>query len=294
VTPARNEADNLSRLGRCLIEQTWRPKAWIVVDNGSTDETADVVRELARDHGWIRLVSIATDAAPTRGRSSIRAFNAGILQGPEHPDFVTGLDADVSFGPEYFEALLDEFEKSPRLGIAAGLCHEPSGDGWAPVHVTYPNLRGASLTYRGSCLAQLLPLEGRYGWDGIVVVSANIRGWETAIFPQLSYFHHRPTGARDTGRFSSFAAEGDSAYYMWYRPSYMLLRTLYRALGERDLAATGLAWGYARSALRRGKRHPEPAFRTFVRANQAPTKWLSRAREVRGSRAGERAMPPRR
>lgn len=287
VTPARNEADNLRRLGGCLIEQTWRPEAWIVVDNGSTDGTAEVVHQLARDHGWIRLLSIASDANPGRGRSSVRAFNAGVMDVTDHPDLITGLDADVSFGPEYFDALRAEFERNPRLGMAAGLCYEPSDDGgWEPVHVTHPNLRGASFTCRRECLAQLLPLEERLGWEGIAVIRANVRGWETGIFPDLSYFHHRPTGARDANRFASFAEEGECAYYMWYRPSYMFLRTLYRSVGPRDPAATGLAWGYARSALRQRSRHPEPGFRAFVRSNQAPLNWLERAREITGRRGG--------
>jgi poly-beta-1,6-N-acetyl-D-glucosamine synthase len=284
VTPARNEAENLRRLGGCLIEQTWRPSAWIVVDNGSTDGTQDVVGELARDHRWIRLLAIESDPNPIRGRSSVRAFNAGVADIARHPHLITGLDADVSFGPDYFEGLRREFKSNPRLGIAAGQCYEPCRDGWTPVHVTYPNLRGASLTYRRECLTQLLPLEGRYSWDGIAVVRAKIRGWETVIFSDLPYFHHRPTGARDTSRFAGFAEDGDSAYYMWYRPSYMLLRTLYRAVRLRDPAATGLAWGYARSALKSRSRHPEPGFREFVRSNQSPANWLSRARDLAGKR----------
>jgi glycosyltransferase involved in cell wall biosynthesis len=282
VTPARNEADNLRRLGTCLIQQTWRPEAWIVVDNGSTDGTADVVRAFADTHPWIRLVSIASDAEPVRGRSSVRAFNAGVTEVTKHPDLITGLDADVSFESGYFDGLRSEFERNPRLGIAAGMCYEPVGDGWEPVHVTHPNLRGASLTYRRECLTELLPLEGRHAWDGIAVVRANIRGWQTAMVSDLRYFHHRPTGARDTSRFTSFAEEGDSAYYMWYRPSYMVIRTFYRTIGVRDPAAVGLVWGFARSALSRRSRHPEPGFREFVRSNQSPAKWLSRARETTG------------
>jgi GT2 family glycosyltransferase len=203
---------------------------------------------------------------------------------PRHADLVTGFDADVSFGPEYLDSLRRAFQRNPRLGIASGLCYERSGDEWEPVYVTSPNLRGASLTYRRECLAQLLPLEVRLGWEGIGVVRARLRGWETTIIPDLPYFHHRPTGARDVSRFASYAEDGDTAYYTWYRPSYTLLRTLYRAIGGRDPAAAGLVWGYARSAAHRRPRHPEAGFREFVRSNQSPTNWLFRAREVTGKR----------
>ena len=282
VTPARNEAENLRRLGRCLTEQAWRPDGWIVVDNGSTDGTAEVVGGLAQAHPWIRLISIPSDPTPARGRSSVRAFNAGVRELTEHPDLITGLDADVSFDSGYFGKLRQKFEADPRLGIASGLCYEPSGDGWEPVHVTRPFIRGASFTCRRECVTQLLPLEERLGWESIAVLRANVRGWRSAIFTDLGYFHHRPTGARDASRFGSFAEEGDSAYYMWYRPSYMLLRSLYRAIGLRDPAATGLAWGYARSALRRASRHPESGFREFVRSTQSPANWILRASEIMG------------
>jgi glycosyltransferase involved in cell wall biosynthesis len=285
VTPARNEADNLRRLAECIIGQTWRPQAWVVVDNGSTDGTQDVVRELNAAHDWIRLVSIPSDANPIRGSSSVRAFNAGVEDLVARADLVTGLDADVSFGPDYFDSLRREFLNNPSLGMAAGVCHEQEGDEWKPVHVTHPNLRGASLTYRRECLAQLLPLEARQmGWEALAIVKARTRGWETALIANLEYRHHRPTGARDHSRFSSYAEDGDTAYYMWYRPSYMVLRTIYRALSARDLAAAGLAWGYLRSALRRMPRHPERAFRTFMQSNQSPAKWLLRAREITGRR----------
>ena len=282
VTPARNEAENLRRLSKCLIEQTWRPEKWIVVDNGSTDATCDVVRELGRVHPWIQLVSIDDTAPPVRGSGGVQAFNAGVIGEKPHSELITNLDADVSFESTYFDSLRQQFEARPRLGIASGMCYELRQDRWEPVYVTYPHLRGAVRTYRRECLAQLLPLEERLGWDGIDAVRANVRGWETATIGTLGYFHHRPTGTRDLSRFSNFAERGNVSYYMWYRPSYMLMRTLYRVLGGRDPAAAGLAWGYVRSAASRKPRHAEAGFREFVHSNQSFRNWLHRVREARG------------
>lgn len=282
VTPARNEAANLRRLGAALIAQTWRPTAWRVVDNGSTDETESVVRELASHHDWISFLSIPGEERAVRGRASVRAFNAGVQSLPDEFDLVTNLDADVSFAPEYFDGLRTAFALRPYLGIASGLCYEEEGGGWVPVHVTYPNLRGASRSYRRACLQQLMPLEERLGWDGIDSVRANIRGWETATIPSLSYYHHRPTGARDASRFSGWAEEGSVSHYMWYRPPYLLARTLYRVFGTRDAAASGLVWGYARAALRREPRHAERGFREFVHEQQTLGQLPTRLRQIRG------------
>ena len=214
----------------------------------------------------------------------MRAFSAGISGGPEQTDLITNLDADVSFEPTYFDSLRREFEGNPRLGIASGLCFELRGDSWQPVNVTHTNLRGASRTYRRECFEQILPLEERFASEGIDVIRANIRGWDTATIPTLSYFHHRPTGARDRSRFSSFAEEGKVSHYMWYRPSYLLLRTLYRALSRRDPAAAGLVWGYACAAVTRKPRHADAGFREFVHSNQSLRHWPLRAREVTGKR----------
>jgi len=105
------------------------------------DGTQDVVREFGRVHGWIRLVSIPCDETPVRGRSSVRAFNAGVMGESKLADLVTGPDADVSFGPGDFDSLRRESQKNSRLGIAADLCYERHGDSSEPVHVTQPNLQ---------------------------------------------------------------------------------------------------------------------------------------------------------
>ena len=267
VTPARDESVSLRRLAASLIAQTSRPAAWIVVENGSTDDTAEVVRTLAAEHDWVRLLSIEPASRPVRGYASARAFNRGVASLDVHADLIMNADADVSFEAEYFAKLGAEFEARPRLGIASGLCYELEDDVWKAVHVTPPKIRGGAFTFRGDCLAELSPIEERHGWDGIDIMRAQLRGWETEMVPGISYFHHRATGERDASRLRAWVEEGALCHYMWYRPSYLAMRATYRLAAERDFAAAGLVWGYARH-MRHDPRQPEPGFARLVRTDQ--------------------------
>ena len=145
-------------------------------------------------------VAVFRETKAVRGRASVRAFNAGVLRESGRFDLITNLDADVSFEPTYFDVLRQEFERNPGLGIASGLCHELQGDCWRPVYVTYPNCAHVS---RG-VLDAVTPSGRASRLGGIDVIRANIRGWEIATIRTRRYFHHRPTGARDSSRFAGW------------------------------------------------------------------------------------------
>ena len=109
ITPARDEAENLRRLAPCLVAQTVRPAAWVIVDDGSTDGTRSLVTSLAREHPWIRVAS-AGGGTLERGGPIVRAFNAGLAELEPLPDIVVKLDADITLDPDHFERLLSGFE----------------------------------------------------------------------------------------------------------------------------------------------------------------------------------------
>lgn len=281
VTPARDEAPNLRRLFSSLVTQTVSPRQWIIVDNGSTDETRDVVKQLTEP--WIRLVNVPGEDRPVPGAPVVRAFNAGLAELADVPDVIVKLDADVSFEPTYFERLLEAFEREPRLGIAGGACLEQVGGEWRPVHVTGGHVRGAARAYRWSCLQDVLPLEERVGWDGIDELKAAVLGWRTGTVPGLAFKHHRALGARDGPRHIRWVRQGEASYYMGYRASYLLLRTLHRSLG--DPAAIAMIGGYARAALTRAPRYPNEILRQYLRREQSLRSLPRRLREVRGRHA---------
>ena len=286
ITPARNEAENLRRLAGCLLEQTVEPTAWMVVDDGSTDETAEVARELEETRDWIRSL-----AAPSRGGSlidgrragrDIVAFNAGMAALSRIPDIVIKLDADVSMAPDYFELLVSEFAADPQLGMASGACYELERGIWVQRHVTRSHVRGATRAYRRACLEDVLPLEERLGWDGIDQIKANLRGWKTKSFTSLGFRHHRSMGQRD-GMRRAWASQGDVAHFLGYRFSYLVLRTLHHA--RKDPAAVAMLWGYLRRVLRREPLYHDSAVRAYLRREQSFRKLMHRVPEALGRRA---------
>lgn len=281
VTPARDDAQNLRLLGESLIAQTLPPSAWVVVDNGSTDETVVVAERFAREYAWVRVTTAPGEAEAVPGAPIVRAFHAGVDRLELSVDVVVKVDADVTMAPEYFERLLDAFAADPRLGIAGGVCYELAGGEWSPTIVTGNHVRGAVRAYRRDCLDELLPLPERTGWDTIDELQAEVLGWTVRTLPSLRFDHHRALGARDGGRGRRWRAQGSAAHYLGYSPLYLLLRALFHA--ARDPAALGLLAGFVGAAVRRKPRHPDTRARALLRRRQSVRRLGARLRDRRSS-----------
>ena len=283
VTPARDEAANLPRLVAAMAAQTHRPTTWVLVDNGSTDETSTLAARLREEHEWIRCVDLP-NAAMRPGAPVVRAFNAGVASLDERVDVVIKLDADVSFEPDYFERLLQAFADDDRLGIASGVCWEEEDGEWRPVHVTGDHVRGATRAYRSRCLDEVGPLPEEMGWDGVDELKAAVLGWTTRCVAALPFFHHRSVGERDGSRFARWLAEGHCAYFMGYRIPYLLARTVGRGIRDRDVGVLAMPWGFVVSAVRRRPRYADVEVRRYLRRQQSLRYLPLRLRESYGAR----------
>jgi biofilm PGA synthesis N-glycosyltransferase PgaC len=283
ITPARNEASNLPRVAGALAQQTIRPTAWILVDNDSTDDTAEVGRRLAAtDYGPTHVLTSSGERLPVRGAPVARAFMAGVDALGELPDVVVKVDADITMAPDYFERLLAEFVSDPRLGIASGTCYEIEQGEWVPRHVTNGSVRGASRAYRRECLEGVLPLAERTGWDGIDELKAAGRNWRTTSFAHLPFYHHRVLGGRDHKRVLQPFELGRSAHYIGYRPYYLVLSAIFRA--RHNPANLAMIAGYASAAARRELRCPDHAAIAAARRQQRLQELPQRILEVLGKR----------
>jgi poly-beta-1,6-N-acetyl-D-glucosamine synthase len=289
ITPARDEADALPRLADALRRQTRIPERWVIVDNGSRDETADVAATILADCEWARLLVLPEPGRRERGAPIVRALHAGLESLEVEPDVVVNVDADVTMEPDYFERLLDAFARDPRLGLASGSAWERENGAWRQRFVTGGTVWGATRAYRWACLNDVLPLEQRHGWDGIDQLKARARGWHTKTLTDLPFRHHRTEGREDGTRWAHWVANGDTAYFMGYRPWYLLARTLHHM--RRTPAAVGLVVGYLSAAARRSPRLDDAGARRVLRADQSFRTILERRREALGRRAHAAKQP---
>lgn len=290
ITPARNEAETLPRLAESLYAQTVPPREWVIVENGSDDDTRAVAERLAALDPSTRAIGVPMQPSAGRGAPIARSFQAGLDALGARTDVVVNVDADVTMDPDYFERLLEAFDARPALGIASGSAWELEDGEWRQRFVTGGTVWGATRAYRRACLADVLPLEERHGWDGIDQLKARARGWETATLTDLGFRHHRPEGARDGSSWAHWCANGETAHYMGYRPSYLLARTAHRL--RRDPAATGILVGYLRAALTRAPGLQDAEARAVLREDQRARNLLRRRHEALGRAGDDAAVAP--
>ena len=264
VTAAYNEEAYLQRLLVSVVQQTAPPLKWIIVSDGSTDRTDEVVESFASEHEFIQLHRV-TEKHGRNFAAQVNAINLGFaLLGGLDYDFIGNLDADISLEPTYFEKLLRELERDPQLGLAGGFIYEDTGTG-------FESRRGNSTRsvphalqlFRRQCFDQLggyLPLP--YGGpDWHAEVSARMNGWRVEAFPALPAFHHRPTGTAG-GLLGYWYRQGFMDYSLGSYPLFEIVK-LGRRLQSKPyiLGAVarfaGFVWAYCRGEAR-------PASEEFV------------------------------
>ena len=250
-----------------MTAQTVRPERWIVIDDGSSDRTGEIVDRAARAHHWIEAHHLPRGGQRAPGGESVvmRFLPPGAWQ---DCDALLRLDADLTFDQRFAATLLAEFEFDPSLGIAGPTLWEPVGGCWHERPAPSFHTRGAAKMYSRPCFAAIEGLEAGLGWDTNDEVRALMLGYSTRSFRHIIAYHHRPQGAA-TGRWSSRRAAGRAAYNIGYSPLFLLARAARLALDWPPLVGgLGLLTGYAESSLSRTPRKISRAQVEFVRRQQ--------------------------
>src|SRR5882672_10029409 len=253
ITPVRDEAPYIEKTIGSVIAQTIRPFQWVIVDDGSSDGTSDIVDRHAARASWIDVVHRKNRGFRAAGGGVVEAFYAGYsLVNDSTWDFLIKLDGDLSFVPDYFERCFQLFDADPKLGIGGGLiCRHEGGElevdsrGDPPFHV-----RGATKIYRRDCWETISPLIRAPGWDTVDEIKANMSGWTTRTFDDPRLIQLKPTGAAD-GCWRDSYKNGRANYIAGYHPLFMLAKSIKRIASRPPLLqSTALLAGYCSGYLR--------------------------------------------
>ena len=270
VTPCRNEADTLRTTLDTTIAQTVPPAKWVIVDDGSTDDTPKILAQYAAKHPWIEIVTRADRGARAVGPGVIEAFYEGLARlDLDRYDYVCKYDADLQMPPRYFERAMERMEADPFLGNLSGKMQERQPDGSL---VTFfmgdENAIGAIKLYRVACFRQIGGFVRALAWDGIDGHLCRMHGWVAASVddPEMRFVHLRPMGSSEKDIITGRQRWGRGKYFMgsaWY---YVLAASVFR-MKDRPFVKGGahIFWGYLKTARAGGQRYDNPKYLAYVR-----------------------------
>jgi glycosyltransferase involved in cell wall biosynthesis len=270
ITPARNEAEFIDLTIRSMVAQTFLPLKWVIVSDGSTDQTDEIVKGYTETQPWIQLLRM-----PERNErhfaGKVHAFNTGYEQVKDlNFDVVGNIDADVSFEPDHFEFLIGRMAQNPQLGVAGA----PFREGSFQYDFRYSNIEnvwGGCQLFRRACFSAIggyMPIKGGC-IDHVAVLSARMHGWQTRSFTERICTHHRVMGTALQGSLKAKFKQGVKDHFVGNHPRWEIFRTIYQ-MKHRPFVVGGLAlgWGYFRSLLRRQEIPLSAELVAFVRQEQ--------------------------
>ena len=257
ITPARNESQFIELTIKSVTAQTVRPTKWVIVSDGSTDGTDDIVRNCVVQHDWIELVRLPEHSQRSFA-GKVDAFNAGHARvaGLEY-DVIGNLDADVSFEEDYLAFLVAKFAENPRLGVAGTPYREEN-----PIHddrfKSPEHVSGACQMFRRECFEDIggyQPISSG-GIDLVALLSAQAKGWQTRRFDEKVCRHHRNVGSGDhVSDYKRLLNRGKKDYILGSHPAFEIFRSAYQ-MKNRPYIIGGLLnlFGYVWAMLRHVER----------------------------------------
>ncbi|GAA4316841.1 glycosyltransferase family A protein [Pontixanthobacter gangjinensis] len=195
VIPAHNEGGFIGQTLESLTQQTLLPTRIVVVDDGSTDNTSEIVKSFTDKFDYIELVQNSASGEHAPGSKVINAFYKGYYRLDDNFDVICKFDADLIFPENYLEKIASYFEIDPQAGMAGGFCSIQRKDQWIPENLTgKDHIRGALKAYRKHCFIQIGELKPAMGWDTADELLARFHGWKVITDETLLVRHLRPTG----------------------------------------------------------------------------------------------------
>lgn len=271
ITAAHNEQDYIEKTILSVINQLHKPSEWIIVNDGSTDNTELLASRYASENSFIKLLNNNRK----EGRdfaSKVFALNFGFknIQTSDY-DYIGILDADVSFEKDYYLSLIEEFKKNPKLGIAGGNYFDIIKGKKIPIYASPYSVRGATQFFRKECFDKIGGIKPiKYGGeDALACYSARMYGWEIKNIDSLTVLHHRPTGLTGSHIFRTRFRDGIVEYNLGYHPLFQLVKSVSRITEKPIIIGCILRLlGFWWACTQREKRIISKELQSFIKKEQ--------------------------
>jgi len=282
ISPCRDEAEFMRQTLDSVVSQSIRPAKWVIVDDGSTDKTPEILAEYQARHDWIEVVVRSNRGRRSVGPGVIESFYAGYgVINPDDYEYLCKLDLDLRLPPRYFELLIARMTADPRIATCSGkayveqdgqLVSERSGDDTS---------LGMTKFYRVPCFKAIGGFVQEVMWDGIDCHRCRMHGWIACSWddPEMRFVHLRPMGSSDHSIYVGRMRHGYGQYFMGTGFLFVAASAMSR-LNQKPyiLGSLAMLWGWLKSALARNPRYHDVEFRRFLRRYQWRVLWLGKKR----------------
>src|SRR5215469_962402 len=271
ITPARDEVQFIELAIKSVAAQKMRPIKWVIVSDGSTDGTDEIVRKYSAEYRWIELVRMP-ERSERNFAGKVHAFNAGYARlGNLQYDAIASMDADISFDSDYFSFLLGKLARDPRLGLIGTPFQDESNQTYDYRFTSIEHVSGACQLFRRGCFEEIggyVPVKAG-GIDLAAVMTARMKGWKTRTFTEKVCIHHRELGTAQGGGLVERFRQGVKDYAFGGHPVWELFRFGYQ-MTRRPVILGGLALGvgYFWAAVQRLERPVSREMVAFRRQEQ--------------------------
>ena len=264
ISPCRDEERTLERTIACMKAQTLPPVEWVVVDDGSTDRTPEILEAAREEIPWLRVVRREDRGFRKVGGGVIDAFYAGLDSVSVDYEYVAKMDVDLEFPPEYIEHILRYFDEDESLAAASGKVYRPEGDGFVEEYMIDDMVAGQWKLYRRKAFEKIGGFVRQVMWDGIDFHRCRMEGFTTRSIddPNLRIIHLRLMGSSDKSVYTGRLRWGFGQWFMGSSFAYVLASGIFR-MAEKPYVLGGLliVAGFLRAALKGEPRYDDPLFR---------------------------------
>ena len=191
-----------------MQQQTFQEFFCVIVNDGSTDKTQQIVEDFIKDNSKFKLKNLEFSKHEP-GAKVVRTFNKGLESVDLNEfDIICKFDADIIFPPDYLQKVNQVYETQPKAGMVSGIVKvkksifeksliydfKDEKHQWKFENISSKNhIRGPIKSYRKECFQDTKGLRPVLGWDNIDVMLAKKNGWETVTIKDLWVKHLRPT-----------------------------------------------------------------------------------------------------